>query len=352
MSLINQVLSDLEKRGADTPLADGAVRVVAQQTATPPSRVWLVLAGGGIAAALAAGGWWMFAAPVQPLADATPAPAPQVAAYAVSEVVAASAPEAPPELAAPASRLSFELSGIPLPNSLRSKPQEPSSDVKPKPVAPQAVAKPAPPPPPPVQAAAVDKQVKTLTPAQQAENEYRKANSALQQGVIAEAMAGYQAALHLDPSHVNARQALVGVLLNNRRSAEAEQVLQEGLLINHRQTGFAMLLARLQVERNAVSDALETLQKTLPFADGQADYQAFTAALMQRQARHKEAITHYQHALQLQPNNGVWLMGLGISLQAVQRMEEARDAYKRALATRSLSTGLQSFVNQKLKELP
>jgi MSHA biogenesis protein MshN len=112
-----------------------------------------------------------------------------------------------------------------------------------------------------------------------------------------------------------------------------------------------MLLARLQVERGDVPLALETLQKTLPYAGEQADYQSFVAALQQRQGSHDEAIAHYLIALKLVPNNGLWLMGMGISLQAMQRKEEARDAYQRALVSNSLSAQLQAFVQQKLKEL-
>jgi MSHA biogenesis protein MshN len=112
-----------------------------------------------------------------------------------------------------------------------------------------------------------------------------------------------------------------------------------------------MLLARLQVERGDVPLALETLQKTLPYAGELADYQSFVAALQQRQSHHEEAVAHYQIALKLAPNNGLWLMGMGISLQALQRKEEARDAYLRALATNSLSAQLQAYVQQKLKEL-
>jgi MSHA biogenesis protein MshN len=112
-----------------------------------------------------------------------------------------------------------------------------------------------------------------------------------------------------------------------------------------------MLLARLQVEHGAVVQATATLEKSLFYADAQADYQAFFAALLQRQNRHKEAITHYQIALQLVPNKGVWLMGYGISLQAMQRNEDAKDAYQRALDSRTLSTELQEFVQQRLKSL-
>src|SRR5450759_1864065 len=107
----------------------------------------------------------------------------------------------------------------------------------------------------------------------------------------------------------------------------------------------------LQVERGAVAEATATLEKALPYANSQADYQAFLAALLQRQNRNDEAIAHYQIALQLAPNNGIWLMGYGISLQAMQRNADAKDAFKHALDTQTLSPDLRAFVQQKLKAL-
>jgi len=44
-------------------------------------------------------------------------------------------------------------------------------------------------------------------------------------------------------------------------------------------------------------------------------------------------------------------MGYGISLQAIQRNAEAKEAFQRALDTRTLAPGLQQFVQQKLKGL-
>lgn len=190
-----------------------------------------------------------------------------------------------------------------------------------------------------------------ITLQQQAENEFRRAFQLMRQGRNSEALAGYEAALLLDAGHEQARQSLVGLLLEKKRNTEAENALQEGLKINPQQVNFAMLLARLQVERNGLQAALETLLHTLPYAEKQANYLSFVAALMQRQNRHKEAIDYYQKALQLKPNLGVWLMGLGISLRAEQRKEEARDAFREALDTNTLSTELQAFVNQQLKEL-
>lgn len=193
--------------------------------------------------------------------------------------------------------------------------------------------------------------MKQISPAQHTDAEFHKAVALMQQGHIADAIAGYEAVLRMDAGHDAARQALVALLLESKRSADAVRVLRDGLKNKPEHTGFAMLLARLQVEHGAVEQATATLEKSLPYADQQADYQAFFAALLQRQNRHKEAIDHYQIALQFVPDNGVWLMGYGISLQAVQRTDDARDAFRRALGSGTLNPELQAFVQQKLKGL-
>jgi MSHA biogenesis protein MshN len=202
-----------------------------------------------------------------------------------------------------------------------------------------------------VEAEGVSKQPTQISLQQQADNEFRRAYQLMRQGRNSEALAGYEAALLLDAGHELARQSMVSLLLEKKRNTDAERALQEGLQNNPQQATFAMLLARLQVERNALPLALETLLHTLPYAEKQPDYLAFVAALQQRQNRHKEAIDYYQKALQLKPQAGVWLMGMGISLRAEQRNADAREAFKRALDSNTLSAELQSFVTQQLKEL-
>lgn len=193
--------------------------------------------------------------------------------------------------------------------------------------------------------------LKKTSPQQRAEGEFLKANHALQEGRTNDALNGYEAALLIDPNYKPARRAWVAALVSLKRNDEAEQVLKRGLKRDSHDAAFAMMQARLQVERDALPVALETLQKTLPYAEDQADYRAFVAAVLQRLDRHDEAVAHYRAALKIAPNNGVWWMGLGISLQALQRTEEARDAYQRALATNSLNPQLQGYVQQKLKDL-
>jgi MSHA biogenesis protein MshN len=96
---------------------------------------------------------------------------------------------------------------------------------------------------------------------------------------------------------------------------------------------------------------LDSLQRSLPYAAERADYQAFMAALLQRQNRHPEAIEHYRQALRKAPENGLWWMGVGISLRAAARPSEARDAFERAAASNALSPQLRAFVEQQAQQL-
>lgn len=197
----------------------------------------------------------------------------------------------------------------------------------------------------------INKQFKELTPQQGAENEYRKAAQSIQQGKTSDAVSSLEQALQLNPMHAAARQTLIGILLENKHKDGAMRRAQDGLFLDVAQPGLAMILARLQLEKGELRQAIDTLERTLPYAVDHADYQAFLGALLQRAERHKEAAEHYLHALQRVPQNGVWWMGLGISFQAERRMPEAQEAFKRAKATNTLSPELQAFVELRLAQL-
>lgn len=346
MSLINQVLNQLEQRGAHAAPDQTLIRAVPPRKDARRAGGILALLGLLLALLLAT---WLWSGrqdrPREMAASGSVKPMPQ----------AVLAPPAPPAPVQPAGKLSFELSMLPLPDTLRAKadsgpttaplvsgiaPVEvPGTKTEARTRAAAAVRAESPPP------------LKQISPQQRADAEYRKGLQARQAGRVPEALAAFEAALKANERHQQARLALAALLLDNGQATAAERVLQAGLALKPIQLTFAMALARMQVEREQLPQAVETLQGYLAQADDNADYQAFYAALLQRQQRHKEAVNHYQLALRLQPRNGVWLMGYGISLQALERNEDASLAYRQALATQTLSPELSAFVQQKLKEI-
>ena len=187
---------------------------------------------------------------------------------------------------------------------------------------------------------------------QKSANHYRQALAYLQQGRVAEAQASLAAALDVDAANHEARQVLAGLLLDNKRLDEASTTLAAGLAIAPEQTDFRMALARLQVEAGNMTEALNTLEQGLPFAKNHADYLHFFATLLQRANRHEEAIAHYTSALSLNPSTPAGaLIGLGISLQVMGKLEQSQEAFTLVQSSATLNPELALFVDQRIKEI-
>jgi len=198
---------------------------------------------------------------------------------------------------------------------------------------------------------AISKQMREVAPAERAEIAFRKGVTQIQEGRANAAELEFRDALKQDPTHLGALQAMLGLLVDSGRNNEAEQFLHKALEINPRQPRHAMVLARLEVERGEVTGAINTMVAALPYVQSDFDFYAFLAALLQREGRHREAVDYYRTALRGVPGNGVWMMGMGISLRASNQSAEARDAFVHALESKQLSPALQEFVERQLREL-
>lgn len=113
----------------------------------------------------------------------------------------------------------------------------------------------------------------------------------------------------------------------------------------------ASALARLKVDSGDDAGARDILEAGLVYSGQDAEYHAFYASLLQRDSQHDKAIGHYLIALQTSPSMPAWLVGIGISLQAVNKLNDASSAFKRAQDTGQLNPQLSQFVEQRLNQL-
>ncbi|MDQ1816807.1 tetratricopeptide repeat protein [Massilia sp. CCM 9210] len=354
MSLINKMLQDLDKRGS--PGADGApadIRPVGRGERSVPLPVVMgALAGVIILTAGGVYGWRYLqqpgTAPVAVVAPAAP----------IRPVVITPAEQLPmPETAQPQQVATVATTAPPppatvVPDKAAARPQTPAPPPRERnvPVREEKPVSPAPRVNTPVDSVAVAPQAgRQAVTGQGAEGAYRRALASLQDGRVTEAVAQLEAALAIDARHEAARQTLVGILIEQRRTDEAMRLLQAGLALDVRQPAMAMLLARLQIDGGA--SGIETLMASLPAAGGNGEYRAFLAGALQRERRHPEAVEQYQAALRAAPENSVWWMGLGISLEAEKRLPEALAAFQRAREAGNLSPELQGFVERKAAAL-
>ncbi|HEU0187975.1 MAG TPA: tetratricopeptide repeat protein, partial [Gallionellaceae bacterium] len=283
MSLINQVLNDLDKRGASTNIGEATIRVVPLRSRR--SAFLLVAAGAAGALGVGVAAWLVWQAQRPSVA-----PAPRVVAVPVAAIVPASQPVAASAVQVAAPRID-SVTPSPVPAlaaaqtitirgsnfgenasvTLRKEGGRAYTDRPLVSLAPdrivlkskfgrkphswtvevvnadghasgeytfevQAAAAPAPQvigkPLADIAAApaadtmpvgkGVNKHPTQLSKQQQADNEFRAAYQLMRQGRNSEAQAGFETALKLDPGHELARRTLVGLLLEKKRVADAE----------------------------------------------------------------------------------------------------------------------------------
>jgi MSHA biogenesis protein MshN len=361
LSLINSMLRDLDQRQAETLDKSGIARHV---RALPPGRElpWrgLVLALSG---ALCGAGvvWLLMSIQSAPSPAASPATvAPELTAAPMN----APAPQpvvTPPKagtgvhLAAPDQTTLTHLPGKPAARPMPAEGRESGLrldrvlvDVKPAMQAPaRSVSG-------PVSnaeddaAARIDKVSRTPAVSELADTEYRKGMNALKRGVVSEAVAGLSSALRIDGRHLQARQALLGLYVDQKMWNEAIALGVEGLALDPKQTGWAMLVGRLRFEQGDNAGALTVLEEHAKYAERNGEYQAFFALLLQKVRKYSESIERYRTALALRASEGRWWYGLGLALEGADRKEEARQAFRQARATGNLTADLAAAVEQKL----
>lgn len=355
MSLLNQMLNDLEQRRAE---AGGAPTMHREIRPLPAVRQVSVLPrvalGSVVLGVLVAGVYWGLnrAADLPPAP--TPSSAPAVTPAQVSDVALPVLTVALPPAAPVASQETEGRAAVPAPVAA-AVPAAGAATLRlseqlsmPLAAAPVAAGVAAVPPDASV-GGVIEKRALEPNSREQAERLYRVAVNQLSQGREPEGVATLRAALREDPEHQAARQTLIKIHLDRRAYAAAESELDDGVQRLPKQISWVLLLARLRVDRGDVAGALGTLERHEGDAVRSAEYQAAMAAILQRLNRLPEAEMRFERATQIDPGSGRWWLGLGMAREAQGKSAEARDAFRSALSGAGLSTELRAYADARLR---
>ncbi len=379
MSLINQMLKDLDARHESDARGRLHREIRPLPAASPAGAATRVLVLASVVLLLGVLAWFgyrhwgpeVLSVPEVPAAamatNTVPAIEVKPAAVSPAATVIASSPVVPGSETAsampvPPSDAVDDVSGLKFSSALDRVPPEPAPRREKPRVSPAATAAVAPSPAMPKTPSASDTvrerpatapMIEKSPPAKslrdRADADYRRAIGLVNGARTTEAVDALIDALRHDGGHVASRQLLARLLVEQRRHDEAMATLLEGLAGQPGQVQWAMMLARLQVDRGDLSGASRTLQGSLPFAKGNADYLGFFGLVTHRLGQQKDSVQHYQSAALAAPGDGRWWLGLGLALEADRRPEEARDAFLRARATGTLNPDLAAVVDQKLR---
>jgi MSHA biogenesis protein MshN len=375
MSVINRMLQDLDRRNGravssgSSPLADvravGAVRSGSEW-------FWRVIAG----LMLVAAAWTIWVVyQLQPSSVATElayraaentrrravaqsVPARQVAAVPASAAEPArpagvSLPSPEPEtLAAPIETLRLALTiDTPLAASAPRKPERVAGGRKPAVRSAGPASRERATSRPTAAAAHIEKRPRDRLPADSAENEFRRAAQLLQRGRVADAEEVLLAALEADATHQPARQTLIALYIEQGRLDDARGHLEQGLSLDPTHKPYALALARIHVDRAEYTRALDILGGANAGPQSGPDFHAMRGAILLRVGRHGEAADAYRLALGSGAQSGASWVGLGISLNELGRGPEAQEAFRRGIATGTLSDDLRAYAEQRIRQL-
>jgi len=190
-----------------------------------------------------------------------------------------------------------------------------------------------------------------LNSKQLAEIEYTKGYKFLQKGQMHQGKESLRKALSLYIPHIKAREMLAGIYIKSGRFINAAELLSEGVKVVPEYPLFAQLYARVLLEQKNPQLAIKILEQGSARINVEPDYFALLAATYQRVKEHKKAIDLYLQLVKVRSSESVWWLGLGISLEKSGKNKEALEAYQRAQQTGNLKAGLVKFTNNRVSAL-
>ncbi|MBI1423970.1 MAG: tetratricopeptide repeat protein [Gammaproteobacteria bacterium] len=197
----------------------------------------------------------------------------------------------------------------------------------------------------------VEKQMLPLRREQRAEVAYQEGYDRLALHKVTQAEQSLRQALVIAPDHVRARELLAGLLIQQGRWVETAELMKQGVQLLPANLVFVKLYARTLMQLNRDQQAITLLQQHAPGIAQDPDYYALLAALYQRQQNHLAAANTYSQILKLRPDTGIWWVGMGISLEALGKQQEAQRAYARARQTGNLRGDLARYTDNRLLAL-
>lgn len=183
------------------------------------------------------------------------------------------------------------------------------------------------------------------------EDDYQRAMQIYTQGNANLSVVMLTEILAKDPSYSPARESLATLLIEQKNFDKALDIIQTGLQQRPFYPQYVQLKARILVDQKKIAQALNLLLIAPPSLKSYPDYHAFIAALYQQQGKSELARQIYEDLLELQPMNGIWLMGLGIAYEKLGNHNQAANAFLKAINSDNLDPESKAYVETRVQNI-
>ncbi len=158
----------------------------------------------------------------------------------------------------------------------------------------------------------------------------------------------WREALHADSSLHQARELLAASHFGANESISALQILQQGIQYYPKHDSYRLLMAQIYYQLEQLNLALNALNSPYLHAYSSLDNLALAGSLAQQLEVWPQAQLNYQKLNQLVPDNQDWLMGLAISFDAQQNVPQAIQGYFRLLKLPQIDKTLYDYAHERV----
>lgn len=181
---------------------------------------------------------------------------------------------------------------------------------------------------------------------------YQTGLEQLRSGRLQAAVESFTKALAINPAHPEARLQLIATLQQLRQPEEAAGHMRQGLAILPENRALRKEYARYLLHDKQYDKAIDLLrQSPVPSIAGDVEYHALLAALLREAGQFSASARVYARLLQIRPKNGIWWLGLAVSMDQSGNFKQARKAYRRALNLQDLDSGTLEYIKNRLEVL-
>jgi len=197
----------------------------------------------------------------------------------------------------------------------------------------------------------IRKNIRPLTDKQQSELAFQRAIYMLGRNNEQSARQALEESLSFSPAHLRARETLAALLLNTGHVNEAASSLHEGLQLIPDAAPLAKLYARILIDQGDVVTAVAILERARPTVVSDLEYYALLAALYRQVESPAQAARIYQQILLKRPGMATWWMGLALAQDDMGENTLALNAFLRAQRAGGLGGEVLKYIQTRIAVL-
>jgi len=193
-----------------------------------------------------------------------------------------------------------------------------------------------------------NKPVKKLSNKQKAEHYFSLAEK---QQPNSDKQKNLELAIQLNPQYIKARLLLTNTLLQQGLTSQSANLLDQSLKLFPQNLQFITLRSQLFLQKKQAQDALNTLHHIDENHVANETYLSLLAAAYQQNNDNFNSLNTYQKLLTINPHKAEYWLGLAITQEKQGHPQQALDAYQQALNKNKLQPAIVSYIKERIRVL-